>query len=189
MDVCIIPGPGNAQELVDSLTRTPGARVHVAARPADMERADVLMTPRGPSRSFGRWYQEETLGQAVLATNQQGVPWIALCGSSLPLCSQHGSGCDGVPKLSIAAMKGTNDRLFGQKIVRAQDGRQYPFHFTSAPMYEPLERTELLATSDGMGVVLRGDDLIVSSGLPLTPEAWTFLFEAAGMPLAGAKSG
>ncbi|MBW3583185.1 MAG: hypothetical protein KY455_08825 [Euryarchaeota archaeon] len=189
MDVCIVPGPGNAQELVDSLTRMRGARVYVAGRPADLERADLLVTPRGPSRSFSKWYEGDDLGQAVRAVHQKGTPWIALCGSALPLSSEHGAGCSGVARFSIAAMRGSNDRLFGQDKVKTSEGRELPFHFTSAPSFEAREGTEVLGTIGGEGAILRAEDLVVSAGLPLSPEAWLFLFEAAGLPLAGAKSG
>ncbi len=187
MDVALVPGPGNGRELEASLARNPDARVRLIRRAEELQGADLILTPRGPSRSFSRWYREDPLGQAVVQAYLDGTPWVALCGSSLPLASKLGRGCDGIEPLSLLAMAGTNDLLNGQGNIETREGVRLPFHFTSAPAYEPQGSTEVLGKTGGQGSVLRDGDLVVCSGLPLSREAWAFLFGAAGYPVAGAE--
>lgn len=189
MDLVIVPGPGNGKELMDSLAWTQGANVRLAREPEDLEGADLIVTPRGPSRSFSEWYLNDALGQAVLAASRQGVPWIAFCGSALPLSAELGEECQGVTAQSLVAMKGRNNRLFGPGKVAASDDRVFRFHFTSAPSFEAMEGTETLAATNGDGSVLRADDIVVSSGLPVDQDGWAFLFEAVGVPIHGARIG
>lgn len=189
MEVCVVAGPGNGQELMDSLVGIPGLRVRAAKAAGDVGECDVILTPRGPSRSFSAWYQEDPLGKEVVATYQQGTPWVALCGSALPLCAAFGPGCGGIEPQSLIAAKGTNDRLYGQRDVESADGKHLPFHFTSAPSFQAQGESEVIGRTDGEGSVLRDAELLISAGLPLTHDGWLFLFESVGFPLAGAKSG
>lgn len=184
MEVCVIPGPGNGQEVIDSITAIPGLRVRTARDPSEIGSCDVMVTPRGPSRSFSAWYREHPLGQAVVQAYQSGVPWVALCGSALPLVARFGAGCGGIEPQSLIAARGVNDRFFGQRDV--ETGRQkLPFHYTSAPSFEAEGDTEVLGKTDGEGSVLREADLVITAGLPLTHDGWFFLFESVGYPLAG----
>lgn len=189
MEVCIVAGPGNGQEIMDSIVAVPGVRVRTARRPEEIGTCDLMVTPRGPSRSFSSWYREDPLGQAVLRNHQAGTSWLALCGSALPLCASFGSGCEGISPQSIIAAKGMNDRLFSQRDVVTKDGRRLPFHFTSAPSFTAEGDTEVLGSTDGEGSILREAELVVASGLPLTTDGWFFLFESVGYPVAGARSG
>lgn len=190
MRICVVPGPGNGKELMDGLARMGGVDIVLVRNPDELAEADLIVTPRGPSRSFSKWYQDDPLGQAVVTAHQRGASWLALCGSALPLMSVFGTGCAGITALSLLPAKGTNDVLQGQDDVETPDGRRLPFHFTSAPVYEAgaTEGVETLAKTEGLGSVVRGHDLVVSSGLPLTEDGWSFLFEAAGCPVRGARA-
>lgn len=188
MQVCVVPGPGNGQELVDSIVTVPGVRVRAAHTREEIGTCDVIVTPRGPSRSFSAWYRDDPLGRAVLDAYQAGTPWVALCGSALPLVARFGSGCGGIEAQSLIAAKGTNDRFFGQRDVLTPDGQKLPFHYTSAPSFEADGETEVLGRTDGEASVLREADLVITAGFPLTQDGWIFLFESVGYPLAGART-
>lgn len=191
MDLVIAAGPGNGKELMDHLAWTAGARVKLAWRAEEIHDADLIVTPRGPSRSFSKWYQTDPVGQAVLQAYQQGTPWLAFCGSGLPLCSKLGAGCHGIEPLSLIAATGTNDRCHGPGIIRTVAGKEYPFHFTSAPSFSPMADSdcELIATAkNGECAILRSGDLVVSSGIPATKDGWAFLFETMEIPISGAKA-
>ena len=187
MEVRVAVGPGSGKELITSLSTIPGMRVRHASSPEELAGADLLVTPRGPSRSFSKWYREDPVGRAVVEAHRNGTAWIALCGSGIPLAARLGAGCDGIEPLSLVAMTATNDRLFGEGTVLTTDGRRLPFHFTSAPSYEGFAGTDILGRAGGEGAILRGDDIVISSGLPLSTEGWAFLFAAAGFPVAGTQ--
>lgn len=189
MRVCLVPGPGNGKEVMDGLTHMSGVKAILAHSVAELDDADLILTPRGPSRSFSAWYRNDPMGQEVLRRHQAGTPWLALCGSALPLASSFGKGCDGVRSVGLMAVEGTNDTLQGPRDTDQTSGRALRFHHTSAPVYRPLADTvEVLATTEGHGSILREGDLVVSSGIPMSHEGWAFLFEAAGLPVTGARA-
>ncbi len=190
LDLVIAPGPGNGKELMDHLAWTDGARVKLAWSAEEIANADLLVTPRGPSRSFSDWYRTDPVGQAVVEAHQQGTTWLAFCGSALPLVSQVGEGCAGVHPLSMVAAKGRNNRCQGPGVARLADGTEYPFHYTSAPTFEALDGEDgavLARARNGDGVILKSADLVLSSGLPMSKDGWRFLFDQLEIPLSGAR--